>query len=225
MGKFFLFSLLWWLTGNPFIAMMVILLILYVVDRRFVRLLPDITKPFKRNRRLGQLKRELRLNPHDTSAKVEAARLLMEKNQYREAFEYLQPIETIMKDSPEFLCDLAFCHLELGRMHEGEKLIQQALQMNQRVKYGEPYLRLGEAFGKHHQQEKALAYLEELTGMHTSSCEVYYRLGQLYSQLGQKEKTSQAFREAVEVYRGLPKYKRRMERRWALLSWIKKGTA
>jgi tetratricopeptide (TPR) repeat protein len=221
-GKFFLFSLLWWLTGNPFVAMLIILLILYGLDLRFVRLLPDFTKPIKRNRRLAALKRQLHLNPHDTSAKVEAARLLMEKKQYREAFDYLQPIEPIMKDSPEFLCDLGFCHLELGRVQEGEKLIRQALQINQRVKYGEPYLRLGEALSKHNEEEKALAYLEELTSMHTSSCEVYYRLGQLYSQLQQKDKANQAYREAVEVYRGLPTYKRRSERRWALLAWLKK---
>lgn len=217
-----LFSLLWWLTGNPFVALVIILLVLYVMDLRFVRLLPDITKPFRRWRRLSALENQLRINPHDTTAKLETARLLMEKHQFAEALPYLEGISVTMQDSPEYVCDKGICLLKVGRLEEGVRLIEQALQANPRVKYGEPYLRLGEAYAKQDQHEKALAYLEELTTMHMSSCEVYYKLGELYAQMGQAEKAKQAYREATEVYRGLPKYKRRMERRWALLSWLKK---
>lgn len=221
MSKLILFSALWWLVGNPFVALLIVLIILYVLDMRFVRLFPDITRPFKRSRSIARLKQELRLNPHHTSAKLELARLLMEKGEYQQALEYLQEIESVMKDSPEYLSDLGICQLKLGNLDQGEKRILLALQDNPRVKYGEPYLRLAEAFAKVNQREKALAYLEELRSMHASSCEVYYKQGQLYQQLGQQEKAKKAFREAVEVYRGLPAYKRRSERRWAILSRLK----
>ncbi|USG65915.1 tetratricopeptide repeat protein [Brevibacillus ruminantium] len=221
MGKVMLFSILWWITGNPFVALLIILIVLYALDLRFVRLLPDVTKPFRRNSRIAALRRELRLNPHDTSAKVELARLLMEKGQYQEALAYLDEVALIMQESAEVISDRGICLLKTGRVEEGEAILKKALEMNPRVKYGEPYLRLGEAFAKHNQTEKALAYLEELTGIQTSSAEVYYKLGMLYTQIGQKEKARQAFSEAVEVYRGLPKYKKRTERRWALLSWMK----
>lgn len=220
-SKFLLFSALWWLTGNPFVALLTILIILYLLDMRFVRLFPDITKPFKRNRNIARLKQELRLNPHHTSAKLDLARMLMEKGEYQEALSYLKEIEPMMKESSEYLSDLGICQLKLGALEEGEKLISQALQENPRVKYGEPYLRLGEAFAKANQQEKALAYLEKVRSMHASSCEAYYKQGLLYQQLGQQDKAKNAFREAVEVYRGLPAYKRRSERRWAILSRLK----
>lgn len=220
MGKVFLFSILWWLTGNPFAALIIILLLLYLLDLRFVRLLPDITKPFRQNRRLAALKRQVALNPHDTSAKLEAARLLMERRRYQEALAYLEEIAPLMGESAEYLSDRGICCLKLGRVEEGERLLQQALTLNPRVKYGEPYLRLGEAYAAYNQREKALGFLEELASMHTSSCEVYYKLGKLYAELTQKERAKQAFREAVEVYRGLPAYKRRTERRWALLAWL-----
>lgn len=222
MGKIFLFSFLWWLTGNPFVALIIILLLLYILDLRFVRLLPDITKPYRRWRRLSALKNQLRLNPHDTPAKLEAARLLMEKRQFGEALSYLEGISSLMQDSPEYLCDKGICLLKVGRMEEGLLLIEQALRANPRVKYGEPYLRVAEAHAKQNQREKAIASLEELATINMSSCEVYYKQGELYAELQQKEKAKQAYLEAVEVYRGLPPYKRRMERRWALLAWLKK---
>ncbi|MGG1660010.1 tetratricopeptide repeat protein [Brevibacillus sp. NRS-1366] len=217
-----IFSILWWLTGSPFAALIIILLLLYVLDLRFVRLLPDITRPLRRWRRISTLKNQLHLNPHDTSAKLEMARLLMEKRQYAEALSFLEGISSLMQDSPEYLCDKGICLLKLNRMEDGVHLIEQALRENPRVKYGEPYLRLGEAYAKHHQMEKAMASLEELAKTHMSSCEVYYKLGELYSKLHQKEKAKQSYLEAVEVYRGLPSYKRRTERRWALMAWLKK---
>ncbi|MGZ0050569.1 tetratricopeptide repeat protein [Brevibacillus gelatini] len=222
MGKLFLFSALWWLIGNPFIAMFVVLLVLYFLDRYFVRLLPDITKPYRRWRRLGALRSQLRLNPHDTPAKLEAARLHMEKRQYAEALSYLEGITAAMQDSPEYLCDKGICLLKTGRMEEGLELIGQALELNPRVRYGEPHLIVGEEYAKRQQREKALEYLEELAKMNMSSCEVYFKLGVVYDELQQKEKAKASFREATEVYRGLPAYKRRTERRWALLSWLRK---
>ncbi|GED72183.1 hypothetical protein BRE01_58850 [Brevibacillus reuszeri] len=222
MGKMFLFSILWWLTGSPFAALIIILLVLYFLDLRFVRLLPDFTKPFRRWRRLSALQNQLRLNPHDTPAKLEAARLLMEKRQYSEALTYLEEISSLMQDSPEYLCDKGNCLLKMGRTEEGLQLIEQALRANPRVKYGEPYLLVGEAYAKQQQMEKAIASLEELARMNMSSCEVYYKQGELYNELQQKEKAKRSYLEAVEVYRGLPSYKRRTERRWALLAWLKK---
>lgn len=222
MGKFFLFSILWWLTGSPFAALIIILLVLYFLDLRFVRLLPDITKPYRRWRRLSALTNLLRLNPHDTTAKLEAARLLMEKKQFSAALSYLEEVASVMEDSPEYLCDKGTCLLKVGRVEEGLRLIEQALKVNPRVKYGAPYLRVAEAYAKLAQMEKALASLEELAKMNMSSCEVYYKQGELYAELNQKEKAKQSYREAVEVYRVLPPYKRRLERRWALLALLKK---
>ncbi|WP_328001303.1 tetratricopeptide repeat protein [Brevibacillus choshinensis] len=171
---------------------------------------------------MSTLKNQLRLNPHDTPAKLEAARLLMEKQQFGEALSYLEGISSLMQDSPEYLSDKGICLLKVNRVEEGLLLIEQALKANPRVKYGEPYLRVAEAHAKHNQSEKALASLEELAKINMSSCEVYYKLGELYTELVQKEKAKQAYLEAVEVYRGLPSYKRRMERRWAFLAWLKK---
>ncbi|WP_010491633.1 tetratricopeptide repeat protein [Paenibacillus elgii] len=220
MSKIFIFSLLWWITGNPFVAFLVLLIILYMVDRRFVGLTPSIFQPLKRARRLSRLKDELRLNPHHTSTKLEIARIYMEQKKYGVALELLVEVAKVMDDSADVLSEQGICELKLGRTEEGERLLLRAVELNPRVKYGEPYLRLGEAFAGS-DPEKAIRYLERFGEVNSSSCEAYYRLGLLYRGLGRNEEARRAFREAVELYRGLPKYKRRHERRWALLARMK----
>ncbi|MET3292807.1 UNVERIFIED_CONTAM: tetratricopeptide (TPR) repeat protein [Brevibacillus sp. OAP136] len=220
MAKFALFSLLWYITGSPILAILVLLIVLYLLDLRFVRLLPNLFRPIQLSRRLSRLKQDLRLSPHDTSAKLEVARIYMEKRRYQEALPYLQEIRNVMSDSAEFLCDLGICLIKTGAREAGEALILQALDKNPRVKYGEPYLYLSEAFAAT-DVNKAMAYLEECKKLHSSSVEVIYKMGLLYVLLQQQAEAKRAFAEAVEVYRGLPRYKKRQERRWAILAKLK----
>ncbi|MED4601140.1 tetratricopeptide repeat protein [Paenibacillus validus] len=220
MSKVLIFSLLWWLTGNPFVALLVLLIVLYVLERRFIGLTPSLFKPLQRIRRLSRLRDELRMSPHHTSTKLEIARIYMEQKKYDAAFELLEDVRRIMDDSADVLSESGICQLKRGHREDGEALIRRALDINPRVKYGEPYLRLGEAYAAT-DPEKAVGYLEKFREVNSSSCEAYYRLGLLYKELGREEEARRAFRETVELYRGLPKYKRRFERRWALLARFK----
>ncbi|GAB7056487.1 MULTISPECIES: lipopolysaccharide assembly protein LapB [Paenibacillus] len=220
MGKLLIFSLLWWVLGNPFVAIIVVIILFYLLDRRFIGMTPSVLKPLKRSRRLSKLKEELRLSPHHTSTKLDIARIYMEQKKYAAALELLDQVGEVMEDSADVLSEKGICKLKLGAVEEGERLILQAVQLNPRVKYGDPYLKLGEAFADT-DAKKAIGYLERFREVNSSSCEAYYLLGQLYRKLGREEEARRSFREAVELYRGLPKYKRRHERRWALLARLK----
>jgi tetratricopeptide (TPR) repeat protein len=217
MSKVLLFSALWWITGNPFIAIVILLVILYWLDRRFIGLTPSIARPIKRRQRLNQLNRDIKLQPHLTSAKLELARIFLEKKRYAEALPLLEDVQRVMEDSPDVLYEIGLCRLKAGQTEEGERLIIQALEKNPRVKYGEPYLRLGETFAER-DPDKAVKYLEQFHDVHSSSCEAYYLLGKLYKRMGRTEEARSAFKETLDIYRALPKYKRKSERRWALLA-------
>jgi tetratricopeptide (TPR) repeat protein len=221
LAKIFIFVLLWRLTGNPILSVLVLLVILYFIDRKFIGLTPSLSRPFKRNRRLKQIKFELRTHPHNTSGKLEAAWLLIEKKKFAEALQYLEEVNRILDDSAEASFATGLCYLKLGDLEQGEKWVLQSLDINPRVRYGEPYLRLGEALAIV-QPQKAIQYLQQFRELHSSSCEAYYRLGQLYERMGRKEEAHLTFRETLDIFRGLPKYKRRTERRFALLAWLKK---
>lgn len=220
MSKLLGFGFLWYLFGNPIVALLVLLLILYLVDQRFIGMLPSLLRPWKMNRRMSQLKQELRLNPHFTSGKLELARLLIEKKKYEEAQKLLEDAKVRMEDSADLHAELGLCYLKQGDIERGEAMMKQALDLNPRVKYGEPYLRLAEAY-MDATPKTALHYLDQFRTVNSSSCEAYYRLGQLYEKLGQQEEAKQAYRETKQLYRSLPRYSRRLQRKWAILARLK----
>lgn len=220
MKTFFLFSLLWWLLGNPFLALIVLIVILYALERRFIGLTPNLFRPFRRRSAISRMRRQLQLNPHDVSAKQELARLLIEGNKFGEARDILLGIEAQMEHSAEYWSDLGLCELALGRTEEGERAMRRALDISPRVKYGLPYLRLGEAYAKS-DPDRALAFLKQFQEIQSSSCEAYYRLGGIYASMGRTAEARDSYRECLAIYRTLPRYMRRRERKWATLSRLR----
>lgn len=221
MGKALLFLFIWRISGNPIIAILILLVLFYFVDQKYIGIFPNLLKPIRYGQRMSQLKKDLRDNPHYTSAKVELANLLLKKKRYNQALHYLEQVVHNMGDSAEVFCEIGYCQLNLGRLEEGERSILKALNINSRVKYGEPYLKLGEVFATV-QLDKAISYLEQFHKTNSSSCEGFYRLGVLYQKIGRKEMAKKAYEEAIAIYRSLPRYRRRAERKWAFLSWMKR---
>jgi len=212
-----LFIGLTWLLGNPFVAILVLLVIIYVLERRFIGLSPSIIRPFRRRKSISKWKRLLHLSPHDVSAKSELARLQIESKKYAQAREILLGIENQMEHSAEYWSDRGTCSLALGQVEEGEREMQQALSISPRVKYGQPYLRLAETFSRS-EPAKAIAYLQRFKEVNSSSCEAFYRLGTVYESLGSPAEAIAAFQECRQLYRSLPKYMKRHERKWAIRS-------
>jgi tetratricopeptide (TPR) repeat protein len=220
LGKFILFYLLWRITGNPILAILVLFILFYFLDLRYVGIFPSVTKPYHLARRTAKLQAELRLNPHHTGNKQELARIFITKRQYDKALPYIQEVHEKDPDSAEVLYELGLCHLKTGYVEKGESMILSALQDNPLLKYGEPYLHLVEVFSKKNVQ-KALNYIEQVRKIHSSSVETYYRLGNLLLNLDRKTEAQSAFHEALAIYQSLPKYLRRQQRKWSILSRLK----
>ncbi len=221
MLKFFGFLLLYRLVGNPFLALFILLVILYFLDRRYVGILPSFTKPFRRRRQISKLRTTISLNPNDVSAKFDLARLLIERKRYSESKELLVQIADRYEQSAEYWVELGYVNLKLGHLPEGEAQMLQGLEINRKAQYGQPYLRLAETF-RHIDHDKALHYVTQFQEIQSSSSEAYYLAGSMYKALGKKEDAIRAFNESTAIYRSLPKYKKRQERGWALRSYFAK---
>lgn len=212
MGKFIvLFFGLNFLTGNPILSIIILLIIFYALERRFIGLSPSIVKPIRRMRRIAKAKKRVAESPSDVSSKLELARLLMERKKYQAALEWLEPLRGVMEDSAEYMDDLGTCLMETGRNEEGEAAIRQALERNPRVKYGEPHLRLA-AYYSRSDAEKALRELKAFQDIQSSSCESFLRLASVYKQMGRKDEERAAVEEGLRTYKLLPRYKRKTER-------------
>jgi tetratricopeptide (TPR) repeat protein len=221
MLKFSLFIFLIWLFGNPFIAILVMLVLLYMLDRRFVGLTPSLFKPIKRLSRIKKLKQQIDSSPNDVSSKHELARLLIERKKYGEALRWLEPLQHTLEDSAEFWDDLGMSYLYTGDEERGVASILRGLDLNPRVKYGAPYLRLASHYSSG-QTEKALTYIQAFQTINSSSCEAFDQLTTIYKQLGNREEAKRTTEEGLRIYRMLPRYKKRQERKWAVrLLWKK----
>lgn len=221
MSKFLLFGLLFYIIGNPFIAIIVLFLIVYFLDRRFVGVFPSITRPFKRMRSISKNRQQIELNPNDVTSKFDLSRLLIERKKYREAQQLLVSIESSYDQSAEYWDMVGTTEIQQGQLEQGEQHTLHALELNPKVKYGQPYLRLASAY-KDKDQTKALHYVERFQDIQSSSSESFYYLGLVYGNLGRKEKAKEAYNQSIAVYRSLPKYKKRQERRWAVRSFFRK---
>ncbi|MFC5653534.1 tetratricopeptide repeat protein [Paenibacillus solisilvae] len=219
MIKVLAFFLLWRLLGNPFLAIIVLLAVFYLLDRRYVGITPSIVKPLRRLGLIKRLRQQVYMNPNDIPAKHELARLLIERKRYKEAKELLMPLQDALEHSAEYWDDLGACLAHLGETEAAEAAVHNALSINPRVKYGNPYLRFA-ALHARTNPEKAIAHLQSFRSIQSSSCEAYYRLSKLYTQLGQSGDAKQALAECSQIYRSLPRYKKRQERKWALLAFF-----
>lgn len=223
MSKFMFLVFLSWLTGSPLLALVILLVIVYFIDRRFIGLLPSISKPFRRSRNISRLRQQITLNQFDVSSKRELARLLLERRKFTEAYDLLLGVQASSETSAEYWNDLGTASLGLGRIEEGETHILRALQLNERVKYGEPYLHLASAY-RAVDPQKALKYAAKFGEIQSSSSEAFFLLGVLYQSLDQKVEAKRALDESIAIYRTLPKYKKRHERKWALRSFFKRSS-
>lgn len=222
MFKFtFLFLWLSWLFGNPIFAIIVLLVILYALDRRFIGLTPSLFKPLKRRSRISKLRQRIEASPSDVSAKQELARLLMEGKRYKEALQIWEPLQGVLEESAEYWDDLGHCYLQIGNEEKGEACTQRALKLNPRVKYGAPYLRLASSYMKRN-PDQAIAYLHAFQEIHSSSCEAYDKLASIYKGMGRADDAKRAAEEGLRLYKSLPRYRRRSERKWAIRLLLKK---
>lgn len=223
MSKILIFLLLWRLLGNPVLAVLVLLIIFYFLDRRFIGILPSIGRPFKRMRVISKLRQQIGLSPHDVSAKRELARLLIERKSFTAALKLLEEVLPYSEESAEFWADYGLAALGKGDLSIGEERILKAFSINERVRYGQPYLKLAAAL-KSADSDKAISYAEAFRRIQSSSSEAYYLLGSVYQSLGRKKEAKAAYEESIDVYRQLPKYRRRQERGWAFKSRFRKMT-
>ena len=168
MGKFFLFYILYLLTGNPFTALLILLLVLLAVDRTYLGFLPDPLKAFKTSSRIRELKKVVSINPHDGRSLKELGICMVDKGDYQDALRYFGMAEAKMSDDPEFNYYYGISTARTGKIDEGRALFEKAVNASPTLKYGEPYLMMAEAYIDNADYKSALPLLEKFEKIHSS---------------------------------------------------------
>lgn len=217
MGRIFSFYLLSRILGNPIVALIVLLVIYAIIDRRFVGLMPDIFRPLRRAGQLRRLREQLRLNPADANVQLELGSALRERGRLDEAVTQLEAAAHRL-DTSQALFQLGAAYITAERWEEGKEALEKALRMNPRVAYGEPYLYLARYNIAMGLSVSDVAGLDEVVS-HYGSVRVCYALGRLFEQGGDAAKAKAMYAEALATHRVNPPFLRRQERRAAWASW------
>ncbi|MEJ2696303.1 MAG: tetratricopeptide repeat protein [Candidatus Sulfobium sp.] len=220
MSKFILFYILYWLTGNPLLALLVIVAIILAVDRTYLSFIPDPFKALRSSSRTGELQKVISINPHDGRSLKELGILLVEKGDFKNAAECFRRTAGKMADDPEFNYYYGIAEARSGDISKGRELVEKALLDSPRLKYGEPYLMMAEVYLDCHDYRNALPLLEKFVGIHSSSSRGFYRLGVVKMKLGMKDEGIEYLRKSIRVFKSSPLFKRRVERKWALKARI-----
>jgi tetratricopeptide (TPR) repeat protein len=216
MNNFFLFYLLSLLTGNPLIAIAVLLIIYFFLDRAYVGFLPDIFAPIRRNRQIKNMLTDLSINPSNSNDAIDLGVLYFEKKQYEKAVNYFMRAYDRVKNSEKLYLYLGMAQIELGRFDEGKEALIKALQINPNVGYGIPYVYLIKvALSKNDIEE--VKSLEDKFSRYANT-ENFYKMGIVFKKAGDKDKAKNMFDNAVKEYSYCPRTLKKLHRRWAFLS-------
>lgn len=218
MKTFFLFYLFSLLTGNPLLALVLLIIIYGFIDRSYIGLMPDFLRPFKRKGRINDLKKELNLNPSNAIAAQELGVLLLETNKHQQALEYLEMALIKKNEYADIHFYLGVALTKNNRKVYAKKELEKAVEINKKINYGEPhYYLLGFAL-EENDEKKVEEAIEEI--YHYGSPQILFLTGKLLAANEKKPEAMKMFKEAIANYEGSPKFFRKIYRRWAYLSKI-----
>jgi len=215
LSKFFLFYILYWLLGNPFLAILVILIIYLTIDRTFFGFIPDPFKAFKKAGRIRELQKIITINPHDARSLKELGIFMIEKKDYRSAKGYLEKAAVKLSDDPEFNYYYGLAIARCGDIRKGRELVDAALMQSPGLKYGEPYIMFAEVYIDNGDFSSALPLLERFENIHSSSSRGFYQMGYVKLKLGSKEEGTAYLKKAIAAFKASPRFKRKIDRKWA----------
>jgi tetratricopeptide (TPR) repeat protein len=213
-SRFFLFALLSWITGNPLLALLVIIALSLPGWWAGSRYAWRFHRWMRARGEVGRLRRTLAVNPHDVKARTELGAILSRQGRFREGRAELEQAMPRADDLPEANYALGLCLLHDGEVEKGRELVEKALALNPKFGYGEPYLRLGDFRADRGEWEQAAERYRQATGIHSSTVEGWFKLGQALNHLGRHDEARAALQEAVASYRNAPWYQRAEGRAW-----------
>ena len=203
------------ITGNPIVALLILVLAWWLTDRFTLGLLPDPFKFTKRWMRSASLRRTLATNPNDRRARLELSMLLVERRRYAEAVDTLKPNLEAGDDDPNTLFCMGVACLGSGRIEQGELFLDEAESRDAYFRMGEIHLERGRWRLRRGDAKGALEPLRKLCDARPGTVEGKVLLAKAHAALGDEESARFARNNAWNDYAAAPRYQKRRDRFWA----------
>ncbi len=180
--------------------------------------LPDPVVLLRTWGRIRALTDQIEANPANVTARRDLAMLWLERLRPGRALELLIEADRRDPHNAEILYLMGLARFRSGDPEGALGPLVRAVDIDPRVRFGEPYLVAGQALmalGRHEEAEDAM---ERYVGSNSSSVQGYHLLGQAGAARGDREGAVKAFTEARATFWQLPGFKKRGQTGWWLRS-------
>jgi tetratricopeptide (TPR) repeat protein len=182
--------------------------------------LPDPVVLLRTWGRIRTLTRQVEANPANVIARRDLATLWLERLRPRRALELLAEADRRDPDNPEILYLTGVARFRSGDFEGALAPLVRAVEIDPRVRFGEPYLVAGQALLELRRHEEAEDALDRYVSTNSSSVQGYYLLGKAHAERGDREGALKALREARTTFWQLPGFKKRGQTGWWLRAVI-----
>lgn len=213
--KFVQWLLLSVLLGNPILALIVLLVVYWALDRYTLGLLPDPFRLVSRLRRRSATQRKLGINPHDRRARLDLADVLLDLRRPKAAWAVVRPNVEAGDHDPYTLFVAGRAAFGAGEPAIGDRLLEAAREEDADFMQNRVDLELGRGRLAASRPEAAREALERFVAARSSAIEGNVLLARARARLGDLEGARAARAAAWKAYAEAPRFLRRRERWWA----------
>lgn len=184
------------------------------------RWLPDPIVLWRTMGRIQALHRQIDANPANVTARRDLAMVYVERLRPGRALELLEEARKRFPEDAELLYLSGLAHWKRGDAEKALGPLVKSIQLDPRVRFGEPYLVAGDALKKLGRTEEAIDAYERFVHTNSSSVEGQVKLALAHRANRDPKAAKAALAEAFTTWAQIPGYKRRKELSWWLYAWI-----
>jgi len=178
----------------------------FLVLRRFIPHPGALLRALSRG---SALRAQVRVNPANVTARRDLANLYLELLRPRAALELIREALVRTPDDAELLY-LSGLALERARLHEAALApLVRAIELEPRLRFGEPFLVAGDALSALGRHEEALDAYERYVDANSSDVAGYVKLARAHARLGQRSEAAKELTEGLSTWHSLPAWRRR----------------
>lgn len=186
-------------------------IVAFVVLRPF---LPDPVVLWRTFGRVQALRRQIEANPANVTARRDLALVYLERLRPGRALELVDEARKRFPEDAELLFLKGLAHHKRGEHQEALDPLVEAVSLDARLRFGEPYLIAGEALRALGKTTEAIDALERYVTTNGSSLEGHVKLALAHRDAGDDDASRAALDEAFRTWRQLPGYQRRKQLGW-----------
>ena len=191
--------------------------LVFFVLRPFI---PDPWVLAKTFGRIRALEAQIAANPANVTARRDLATLWLERRRPGRALSLLDEARARAPKDAELLYLTGIAKLRSGDPEGALDPLVQSVDIDARLRFGEPYMTAAQALIALRRLEEAEDALERYIAMNSSSLEGHVRLATARRDRGDRDGAREALEEALSTWSQMPPYKRRSQVGWWLRAQV-----